>query len=127
MKRAVGSFHTSRESRTPEISRNPFGNGLMRELRLAYSSTRLAEEDVVISTRIKRRIEINEVEARQEILSDPKAISGCKMRGISRQPSGARPRAMVRAHLLPKTFNFFEMSGFKIFRKGKANQNQPRH
>jgi hypothetical protein len=44
------------------------------------------------------------------------------MRGISRQPSGARPPVIVRAHPLPKNFNFFEMSGFRIFRKGKANQ-----
>src|SRR5438876_11829140 len=34
------------------------------ELRLAYLSTRLAKQDVVIGVRIKRRIEINEIDTR---------------------------------------------------------------
>jgi len=40
------------------------GIGESVELRLAYFAARLPEEDVVIGVRVKRRIEINEIDAR---------------------------------------------------------------
>jgi hypothetical protein len=73
--------------------------------------------------RIKRPIKTGKVDTQPGIfLPIGKRFSDCRVRGISLQVAVARRHAIVRTHLLKKNFNFFEMSGLKSFRKGKANQ-----